>query len=111
MLANTVMMTRPGDSISQRSLLTGRTLAAPDSPAAGYANRLLADLGATTPDTPIDPVAAQIAWARSGWVSANSLANTPCARRAQAGVQAGGLFQHNDFLGFLTMEVQTKRDR
>lgn len=55
------MMTQPGLSLSQLPL-TGRILAVSDC----HANRLLADLGATAPDTLLDPIAAQIAWARSG---------------------------------------------
>jgi len=55
--------------------LSGLALTAPAGSAAGYANRLLASLGASTPAIPIDPVAAQAAWARSGAMALTGFAD------------------------------------
>jgi len=60
------MMTQSGDRFRQQLPLTGQTLTAPHGSIGGYAARLLASLGATSLDASIDPVTAQIAWARSG---------------------------------------------
>lgn len=59
-------MTQSAECTRPLQPLSKRSLAAADSPMAGYANRLLASLGAVAPDTTLDPVLAQAAWARSG---------------------------------------------
>lgn len=64
--ANTVTMTLSEENQHPLQPLRNRLLAAAESATAGYANRLLASLGAIVPSTAVDVVAAQAAWARSG---------------------------------------------
>jgi hypothetical protein len=71
------MMTRSAESTHQPQPLSKRCLVAADSPTAAYANKLLASLGAITPATSLDPVAAQAAWARSGAMMLTGLPDGP----------------------------------
>jgi len=69
------MMTQSLETTCNPKPLTGHVLTASDSPTTGYANRLLASLGAITPHTFTDPIAAQIAWARSGAMTLTGLSD------------------------------------
>lgn len=58
--------------------LQGKQFAVPASAQSGFANQLLADLGAITPAaTTIDVVAAQMAWAKSGAMALTGKADGP----------------------------------
>lgn len=70
------MMTQPART-PRLSPLHGYPLSAARSTAAGYAHRLLASLGASTPDIAIDPIAAQALWARSGAMALTGRADGP----------------------------------